>query len=360
MSTVQRVLAVFFAAVVVILGIGISAEASAPTAKRPTPTSKPTRTKTPMPTPSVSVSPTATPTVSVTPSPTPTVSATPSPTPTVSVTATPTPAPTSFPDASNTGVPAGTALISVAELRINTGGTASAPVVYSGYDIQGVLVINAPYVTVENSRVRGYGENDWVVILNSHSTLRNVEVGGGLDGVTYGHATGIVTSDPSNLMERINVHHQISGIRFEGGTIKDSYIHDMPMGDPVYNWATGTYNTNDHSGGLMTTRGNGMVLDHSTVSGGNSADIFVQRDVTEPNTATVGPYTIKNSLFKCPIRNGQVPSFGINIENKQPGTNGPFVVNNNTFERGWEVAPIGAELSQATVYNNRYTDGTPM
>jgi len=232
--------------------------------------------------------------------------------------------------------------------------------VYSGYDVRGVLVISAPYVVVEKTRVRGYGENDWVVVLNTNSTLRDVEVGGGLDGKTFGHATGIVTSDPSNLLERVNVHHQISGVRFEGGTIRDSYIHDMPMGDPVYNWATGQTNTSDHSGGLMTTRGASMTLDHSTVSGGNSANVFVQRDVTEPNTATVGPYAITNCLFLAPVKNGQVPSFGVTIENKQPGTNGPFTVRGNTFERGWEVAPIGAELSQATVSGNKYTDGSAL
>jgi len=128
--------------------------AMAPVTPSPTGTPTPTPTVSPTTTPPSSVPPTTAPPTTTPPSPTP------SPTPTVFPTS---PSPTTqpndcaasphacgFPDATNTGVPAGVALTTSGPLTANIAGH-----VYEHLDINGCVSITAANVTIRESRITG-------------------------------------------------------------------------------------------------------------------------------------------------------------------------------------------------------------
>lgn len=209
----------------------------------PLPTPSPTPT-TPSPTPTT---PSPTPT---TPSPTPT---TPSPTPT---TPSPSPSPTptgpqldcvhqlaacGFPDASSTGVPAGTVLAASGGLTISVAGT-----VVDGKDISGCVTITAVNVTVRNSRIRcaGWG----ITTRTSGVVIQHVEIdclntqGNGVVGNGY-------------AARWVNVHGCENGFAADSNvTVADSYIHDLWVG------------TDGHVDGIQVSSGStGIVFDHNTI-----------------------------------------------------------------------------------------------
>jgi hypothetical protein len=274
-----------------------------------------------------------------------------------------------FPSAANTGVPAGTHLIAVPGDRKSGPGwrwngvavqVTGADTTLAGLDINGAVRNSYSGLVVRDTRIRCTNENDWCVSLGAHSLVMDTEIGGGANGMTYGHAIGLWSggSEAGNVIERVNIHHLIGDLRIDGGTtVADSYIHDLVMGDPVVDLATGAVSTDNHSGGLMTTRGSNTVIRHNRFEGGNTANLFVQRDVTD-TTQRIGSYLIENNLFVNVHKNDSDSSFGIDIEDK--GIVGPIVARNNTFTRlGWTVGPVSLPPG-STATGNVYTDGTPI
>jgi len=132
-----------------------------------------------------------------------------------------------FPDASNTGVPAGTALkASDGTLTLSTNGQ-----VVSGLDITGNVLITASNVTLQRSRITG---GNWNIIQISGSatnvTIQDVEINGtgsveGANGI-YGTATVL----------RTNIYGIENGIvPLSNSVIRDNYIHGLKApGSPHY------------------------------------------------------------------------------------------------------------------------------
>jgi hypothetical protein len=358
------------------VGHGASAtklDASVTSYRSPKPSStrtKPHGPKTPVPT--VSPSPTASAATTVTPTPsptTPTATVTPTPSPT-SPAPSPSPTPTTTPVVgtwSSAGVPSGTTLRAVpTQVTSGTGWSSdgsgnvtvtSSGVTLDGLDIRGRVDVRAGSFTLKNSRIRCVGENDWCIALPAHSAIRNSEIGGGADGRTYGHAVAVWTGDSNagNVIDALLIHHQISGIRLDGGTtVTNSWIRDLPMGDPVKNLVTGQVNYDDHSGGIMSTFGANVVLRGNRIEGGNTANVFVQHDVTDASAPTISNWLVENNDFVNVSKNGQVCSWGFRIE--PTGVTSPVTVRNNTFTRGWQVTPYGVP-SYTSRSGNVYTDG---
>lgn len=301
------------------------------------PTSSPTATATASP------SPTATATASPSPSSTATTSS-PTATATSSPTATATSSPTSsstssssssWPGATNTGVPAGTSLTKVAgNYRVTTPGA-----VVSGLDIEGSLDIAADNVTVKNTRVRGIGEPSWIVSLATHSTLQDVEIGGGASGTDWSLATAIYTggSNSGNKIIRVNMHHMQDGVRLDGGTtLQDSWIHQL------------NYNGGAHSDGIQATQGDNDIVRHNTIEGGNNDAIFLQTTGGDPQIHNV---TIDGNLLLGTTSGSALSSYGVSNE-----TASNVSLTNNVFNRTWQVGPTGGNF--VTFSGNTYTDGT--
>jgi hypothetical protein len=129
-----------------------------------------------------------------------------------------------YPDATNTGVPAGTSLSAGGSQTVTDDGA-----VLDGLEIKGTLTIAASDVTVENSRIvaPSGGSGSFAVILNEGAddfTIENSEVDGpasnqgGLESAVWNHY-----DNPGANTSHVYFHHCADC--WEGsGTFRDSYM----------------------------------------------------------------------------------------------------------------------------------------
>jgi hypothetical protein len=177
-----------------------------------------------------------------------------------------------YPNASCTGVPAGTPLTVVnGNKTYSTSGQ-----VISGLDIHGKVIINANNVTLKNSIVRGPaagGCSNGAAIETTGMgiVIQDVEVlmenpTACLDGVwTFGSTVTIL---------RANIHGGVDGVKTGSNIlIQDSYIHDMQWFASDPNQGGGE----THNDGVQTFAGETSVtlrhntIDLSTTNNSNSA-----------------------------------------------------------------------------------------
>ena len=198
-------------------------------------------------------------------SPQATTTVTTSPCTTPTPTACPLPA---YPDANCTGVPPGTTLTPSGGLTISTAGA-----VIDGRDITGPVVVNAPNVTIRNSKIRS---NSFYVIDNN--------------------STGLVVEDSEILNRPVsgqpNCHNGISeanftvrrteiagcenavGIGGDNVVLEDNYVHDLDTTGPSYVWGN-----DPHTDGIQMDPGSdNIVIRHNsidpTTTGATSAIIM--------------------------------------------------------------------------------------
>ncbi|MBU4337164.1 MAG: DUF4082 domain-containing protein, partial [Actinobacteria bacterium] len=239
-------------------------------------TSTPTATPTWAPTPTASA--TAEPTPTVTPTPTPTTSSTTStapkstatPKPTSTTTAPAVPAPTTpKPGSSNTGVPAGVQLTASGGTTVTT-----ANAVLDSLDISGTVVIDAPGVTIRNSRIQGDGVYG-VQVVSGSVTITDSEIAGFENAITGSGWTA----------RRVNIH-SVTGDGVKVGsdvTLDASWIHDL---DP----APGA-----HADGVQMQGGvTNLVLTGNTIDVGSDANsaIFLAPDL---GPSSAGPVTVNGN-----------------------------------------------------------------
>lgn len=244
-------------------------------AATPTPSTTTRPASTPSPTPTSSA-----PSSSPTPRPTPSApSSSPTPTSPSSPTATPSSTPTSsgltncvslpsrcgYPDATNTGVPAGRTLRRVPqEVQSGPGWVwdsrgwlqASSGAVVSDVIVSGSINVGGSNITVKNTRVLVGGET-WGIGLQhaTNAVISDNEIGiaGGsprlLVGIkdVYGDATG-------TQVLRNDIVNTSTGVQTHEGLIADNYIHDMG------------YASGDHINGT-TSNGStrALTIRHNTV-----------------------------------------------------------------------------------------------
>jgi hypothetical protein len=145
----------------------------------------------------------------------------------VGITAAPQTPNDTWPDATNTGVPKGMTLKPNGNLWIHEPGS-----VVSGFDIQGTVDIDAPNVTLKNSRIRGAR---YAVVLIKQGTLGVVVEDCEIDGVGSGNdgSSGI---QGAGTFRRNNIYHVENGFALNGSSlIEDNYVHDLlASGSPHY------------------------------------------------------------------------------------------------------------------------------
>ena len=154
-----------------------------------------------------------------------------------------------YPDASNTGVPAGTSLtVYNGTLTVSTDGA-----VVDGLDVRGVIVINAYGVTVKNSKAEGI--QVWAMDASRpRATIQDTEVdcgGSGTKGFqgTYGDPGGNFNAI------RVNVHNCEDGFAVDQNfTVRDSYIHDLATSATAHNDGFQVFGSNSN-----------ILLQHNTV-----------------------------------------------------------------------------------------------
>lgn len=174
------------------------------------------------------------------PPPTPTATVTPTATPT------PTPSPTGWPDASNTGVPTGTQLTPSGTLNVTVTGA-----VINGRDITGSVTVNAPNVTIRNSRIRG---GDFFLV-RSNSTgllIEDSEIIGDFSVCHVGIGSSNVT------VRRTEFTGCENGMDMSNGgplTVEDNWIHDLTVGGGA------------HTDGIQIGQGaHDLTIRHNTIN----------------------------------------------------------------------------------------------
>jgi hypothetical protein len=191
----------------------------------------------------------------------------------------PPPPPAGWPNADNTGVPTGTTLTPSGGMTITTAG-----MVVNARDITGQLVVNAPNVTVRNSRIRS--NSMWVIDNNS---------------------TGLVVEDSEIINRRVagqnNCHNGIGNSNFTvrrteitgcenamniGGagnvTFTDNYVHDLDTTGPSYVWGY-----SPHTDGIQIGEGSrNLVIRHNWIDpspgSGATAPIIMYTGAGTPNS----------------------------------------------------------------------------
>jgi hypothetical protein len=185
-----------------------------------------------------------------------------------------------YPDATNTGVPAGTTLTRVdGDLNVSRSGA-----VVEGKDIRGCVVVAANNVTIRRSKVTcidGYGIGSFPEYYSGGGlVIEDVEVDCGNGPATAIGYYGLIG-------RRLNIHGCENGFDIDDDvTVVDSYIHDMRSTD------TG------HTDGVQLAGGSNIVIRHNTIfnPGGTSAIIshpHANANVTiEANLLAGGAYTL--------------------------------------------------------------------
>jgi hypothetical protein len=226
------------------------------------------------------VHPTATPTPTPTPTATPTPTVTPEPTPT------PTPTPTgSFPDASNTGVPIGTTLTAyTGPASITTPGT-----VIDGKTITGEIDIDAPDVTIRDSKINGV-VRVWDDTTNS-LLLEDTEIDCGGGNTAIGEANYTV--------RRANIHGCENGFDMNQNIdVEDSYIHGLAIvgHDDGIQFAYGHFENGHEVDGVRNLR-----IVHNTIFGHDdslsSADGSFGTSAIIGNTARADDVLVQGNLM---------------------------------------------------------------
>ena len=219
-----------------------------------------------------------------------------------------------WPDASNTGVPAGTTLTPSGGVTVSQAGA-----VIDARDISGPVVVNAPNVTIRRSRIRTNAM--WVVESNSTGlVIQDSEL---LNRPTAGQNNchnAIGSSGFSVVRSEISGCENAADIGGDNVTMTDNYIHDLDTTGPSYVWGN-----DPHTDGLQMSPGaDNIVVRHNwidpTVGGGATSAIIMGVNGAQHNVWIEDNYL-----------DGRNASYAL-YANRQPSTN--VNINRNRMLRG--------------------------
>jgi hypothetical protein len=204
-----------------------------------------------------------------------------------------------FPDAGNTGVPAGTKLAVVTgDLQVTQAGS-----VVEGKDVHGCVDVKAANVTIRRSRITCRA--DYGV-----ASFSDVNKGGGLliedVEIDCGNTNTTGVGSYGFTARRVNIHGCENGFDVDASvTVVDSYLHDF------YEGAAG------HADGVQLSVGQHVVVSHNTIfdATGTSAMISNGTVITDVlvsgNLMAGGAYTMY-----CPAK----PSTAYRVVNNRFST----------------------------------------
>jgi len=206
-----------------------------------------------------------------------------------------------YPDATTTGVPAGTVLVPSGSLTITAAGT-----VVDGLEITGTVTVAADNVTIKNTLIKNTGPFP----IKNHGANLLVE-DTEIDGQGKGNPA---VSFANYTLRRVNIHDVGEGPRIAGGniTIEDSYVHHLvQIGD-------------NHTDVIQAVSGSGIVIRGNNLQAynpdtgikGNAAFMFGEDDnalrdcLVEGNLMNGGNYTVNGggkgtTGAACTFRNNQ-------------------------------------------------------
>lgn len=169
-----------------------------------------------------------------------------------------------YPNASNTGVPAGTTLTPSGGLNITVAGT-----VINAKDISGCVIVNAANVTIQNSRIRTSGCFHLIQNNSTGLVIKDTELdclSANNNGTSFGNYSWL----------RVNVHDCENGGNADGNVdVRDSYVHDLET------------DAGAHTDGFQFNQGgSGFTFVHNTIivpEPGSSSSITFWDEVNPQN-----------------------------------------------------------------------------
>ncbi len=250
-----------------------------------------------------------------------------------------------YPDATNTGVPAGTTLKTVPGQvssgpgwSYNSGGWVA--VTGNGANLTGLnipygVVISANNVTLNNDQITTGGPNTFGVSLRhtAGATIQNTTITGtnsGTNQVTagikdiFGDSTGLV-------INHVNISNFESGIAIESGLVENSYIHNPG------------YVAGDHTNGIISSGGSlPLTITHNTIFNGltQTDDIGLFEDF-----ATQANRTVTNNL----LAGGAYSIYGGATNTASFGPTSNIVITGNVFATNYH--PTGGNNGPVAYYN---------
>jgi hypothetical protein len=234
----------------------------------------------------------------------------------------------SWPNATNTGVPAGTSLTPSSSISVTTDGA-----VIENLDITGSITVLANNVTIRNVRITSgdyypirYFDNDNVGLLVEDSEIIGLS-GSVTSAIAFQHYTA----------RRLNVHGMADGFKADADVlIEDCWIHDLSNG------------AEEHNDGVQSTGGKGVTIRHSNISGASNAAV---------QTGDLGGATEDLTIEDNLLSGG-----GYTLNIRGTGTTRPknTRVINNRFRRDAVYGPWTIDDQNPTVTGNTYDDGSPI
>ncbi|HKT02830.1 MAG TPA: hypothetical protein VJT31_25140 [Rugosimonospora sp.] len=217
-----------------------------------------------------------------------------SPTPRASASAAPSKAPAGrtsiacplprHPDASCTGVPAGTALTVV-----NGGMTITTPnTVIDRKDVRGCIRVQAPGVVIRRSKVSC---NDFIVIASFHGEYSGKGLVVEDSDVSCNNGPGTGISDTNVIALRLNIHGCENGFSIDSNfQVYDTYVHDL------FNSAE------THTDGIEMEGGANITVNHDTLLSGTGGNSAIITDPTKMSNVTISDNLLAGGAYTlfCP------------------------------------------------------------
>lgn len=244
------------------------------------------------------------------------------------------------PDASCTGVPAGTSLSIVnGDVNITVDGT-----VIDGKDVRGFIIINADNVTVKNTLVRGRAPSGNGAMINIQSGSNIL-----LEDITIAPATSYVQLDgvwgDNFIARRLDISGNVDGMKVgSNSTIEQSYIHDLVEFASDPNQGGGS----SHNDGIQILSGSNITISGSNIS--LTSDMNAGIQITQ-DYGYVTATTINGNWFDgggCTV----------NIAHKVKSSLSGVTLTNNRFGRNsyWNCPILLSTQSNVAMSNNVWDD----
>lgn len=231
-----------------------------------------------------------------------------------------------YPDATNTGVPAGTTLTNSGSLTVTTNGA-----LIQNLNISGQIIINADNVTIRNCRITS---SDYYPIDHNNGNTGLLVEDSEIIATTYNVTAGMSFTDYT--ARRVSVTGSADGFKADSNVlIEDCYVTALGIGPDT------------HNDGVQTTGGSNVTLRHNTFKlGGQTVSSVVQ---VGNEWGTNSNWVIQNNL----IDGG---GWRINASNN-PADNPNFQVINNRFTRraGYGPGSVGGATWSGNIWDD---DGT--
>lgn len=225
-----------------------------------------------------------------------------------------------FPDASNTGVPAGTTLTTVnGDVHTTSNGQ-----IINAMDIHGTLWIDNSNVTVKNTKVTGGGGSSWAINVGSNTNVTGVVVQDCTIDAGKSDQGGITGEGFS--IYRCDISNGENAARPGGNAlIQDCYMHTFRSSS-----------SGPHYDGVEVYSGTGSKIVHNTIilDQDETSTVNVQADFGNISGTVIDHNLLDGGGWMLNIRTNSGPVTGTQITNNRLGDNaglGYGAINDGTY-----------------------------